>query len=320
MTQKKVVLGRGMAALLGSSMANPLNNSKNPDIVPSLSKMPAAPEVKKTENESQETGTPLLVPVNKIRPNTHQPRRVFKDEEIVELANSIRENGIIQPLVVVASEDGKSFELIAGERRWRAAQKVGLERVPVVIKKVTKKDKLAMAIIENVQRSNLNCVEEALAYFQLLDEFNLTQEEVAKKIGKDRSTIANMLRLLKLPKEVIIMLQKEQLSFGHGKLLAGMENKDHAIEWANKAIEGQFSVRELEKFLKEDSNPTVKPKNEKTKQPVMNEQKYNALKDKLERKTGFHFDVKAKKNGAGDLIIKFNNVEEFNSIYEFLLK
>src|SRR5690554_3495072 len=201
---KTAALGRGMGALLGGN---------------SLNEGPANPI-----GTSTPVGSPAMLNVSQIVPNKDQPRKIFKDKEIAELAASIKENGIIQPLTV--HEEGGKVILIAGERRLRAAKLAGLEQVPVVFKKATKKDVIAMAIIENVQRSDLNCVEEALAYYQLMNEFELTQEEVAKKIGKERSTIANFLRILKLPREVIQYLQREELIFGHAKVLAALKDDE----------------------------------------------------------------------------------------------
>ena len=182
--------------------------------------MPAEKEI-----EIRYENTPLLVDVNSIKTNPNQPRKIFKEKDLEELAESIKENGIIQPLIVAELENGH-YELVAGERRLRAAKKIGLEQVPVVVKKATEREKMIMSIIENVQRSDLNCVEEALAYYQLMNEYKLTQEDVAKKLGKERSTVANFLRVLNLPRPVIDLLQKEILSFGHAKILASVKERD----------------------------------------------------------------------------------------------
>lgn len=233
MQKQKIQLGKGMAALLGGSPA--LGNNTDAPIEP------------KNETRNFET-QPLLVDIEKIIPNKSQPRKIFKEKELIELSDSIKENGIIQPIVVVEKEG--MFEIIAGERRHRASKLAGLNKIPVIIKRATKKDILVMSIIENVQRSDLNCVEEALAYYQLMNEFELTQEEVAKKVGKERSTIANFLRLLKLPKDVIVQLQKEQLSFGHAKVLVSIGDDEHTKRLANEVISKNLSVRELKNLLK----------------------------------------------------------------------
>jgi ParB family chromosome partitioning protein len=296
MQKNKPQLGRGMAALLGS-------NGIYADT--------AAPiEPKK---ELQVETQPMLVDVAKIVANKSQPRKIFKEKDLVELAESIKENGVIQPIIAVEKEG--MFEIVAGERRFRASKMAGLSKIPVIIKRATKKDILVMSIIENVQRSDLNCVEEALAYFQLMNEFELTQEEVAKKIGKERSTVANFLRILKLPKDVIVSLQKELLSFGHAKILVGISDDETVKRLANEVIANGLSVRELEELAKKSKKPTKKAGENK----FIAEQ-YNHLRSKLENKTGFHFNVKGKKNGAGEIVIKFGNEAEFNDIFSYLMK
>jgi len=298
MQKQKIQLGKGMAALLSGTPAKMEENT--------------APIEPVKENKIIET-QPMLVDVDKIVANKAQPRKIFKEKEILELADSIKENGIIQP-IVVAEKDGM-FEIVAGERRYRASKLAGLTKLPVIVKRATKKEILVMSIIENVQRSDLNCVEEALAYFQLMNEFELTQEEVAKKIGKERSTIANFLRILKLPKDVIVQLQKEQLSFGHAKILVGISDDEQVKRLANEVISQNLSVRELEELAKK-----TKKSGKKESENKFIADQYNQLKNKLESKTGYHFDVKPKKNGAGEIIIKFSNEAEFNDIFSYLMK
>ena len=290
---KKLALGKGIASLIQEAPQANLTMEFN------------------TPQENAEV-MPSMVDIEQLYANPNQPRKIFKEKELEELSTSIRENGIIQPLIVTKQEFG--YEVIAGERRLRAAKMAGVERIPVVIKTVTDREKLIMSIIENVQRSDLNCVEEALAYFQLMDDFKLTQEEVAAKLGKERSTIANFLRVLKLPRTVIELLQKEQLTFGHAKLLASVKDRDKAIKLAVLAAEKAITVRELEKIIKtfDEERPIKK---ETTMDP-----RFDQLRQDLEQKTGFHLNINCKKNGAGQLIIKFNNENEFNTIYDFLLR
>lgn len=303
--QKPAQLGKGMAALLGGN-ASPSMPSKAAAPI----EAPAAP-AKPAVIEHQ----PMLVPTELVIPNRAQPRKIFKEKELLELAESIKENGIIVPLIVVDSGDGK-FELVAGERRLRAARLAGLDRVPVSIKRATKKDTTVMSIIENVQRSDLNCVEEGLAYFQLMNEFGLTQEEVAKKIGKERSTIANFLRVLRLPQDVVMLLNKEQLSFGHAKVLVALTEPELIKRLANEAATKQLSVRELEELVKK-SRPT---KLGKEKDSKFIDERYAQLRGRLEKKTGFHFAMKTGKNGSGSVTIKFSNEAEFNDIFSYLMK
>lgn len=304
MQKNKPQLGRGMAALLGNTPAAYADApEKSAPIEPTAPAKPAA------AIDTQ----PLMVDVEKIVANKAQPRKIFKEKELLELSESIKENGVIQPILVV--EKDNMFEIVAGERRYRASRLAGLTKVPVIVKRATKKDVLVMSIIENVQRSDLNCVEEALAYFQLMNEFELTQEEVAKKIGKERSTIANFLRILKLPKDVIVSLQKDMLSFGHAKILVGINDDETVKRLSNEVIAKGLSVRELEELAKKSKKPAKAGKDNK----FIAEQ-YGQLRNKLEQKTGYHFDVKAKKNGAGEITIKFSNEAEFNDIFSYLMK
>lgn len=296
MTNKtKSALGKGMGALLGGN-TSPLMGT--------VAKEKATPSAPK--------GGPILIPTHKIKANKEQPRKIFKDKELLELSASIKENGVIQPITVKEDDDGK-YIIIAGERRFRATKLAGLDQIPAIIKKVTKKETLVMAIIENVQRSDLNCVEEALAYYQLMNEFDLTQEEVAKKVGKERSSVANFLRILKLPREVIQLLNKEELSFGHAKVLAAVKEDEKTKRLARIAVEEKLSVRDLEKLVKAKAPKKV------TANKFFDE-KIDALRQKLEKKTGYHFDLKTKNNGSGTISIKFGNEAEFNDIFEFLLK
>jgi len=267
----------------------------------------------KPKKEMLADGNALMIDIASIRMNSHQPRKIFKEKELEELSESIKENGIIQPLIVIKDEDG--FELIAGERRLRAAKKAGLTQVPAILKRATDREKMVMAIIENVQRSDLNCIEEALAYYQLMEEFKLTQEEVAKKIGKERSTIANFLRVLKLPRVVIELIQKDLLSFGHAKVLAAIQDRDLVINLVSEAAQKQLSVRETEELAKKGKSRS------KTKARLtFLDDKLDQFRQKLEQTTGYHFNLKSKNNGSGAITIKFNNEAEFNDIYEFLLK
>lgn len=305
---KKLALGKGIASLLQESTPQSVvNQTYNNHYAQEAEEKEKVVEVR-VEN------TPLLVDVGSIKTNPNQPRKIFKEKDLEELSESIKENGIIQPLIVAELENGQ-FELVAGERRLRAAKKAGLEQVPVVVKRATDREKMIMSIIENVQRSDLNCVEEALAYYQLMNEYKLTQEDVAKKLGKERSTVANFLRILNLPRPVIDLLQKEMLSFGHAKILASVKEREDAIRLANEAVANNWSVRDLENGIK-----AKKPLKEKAarKNPFFDE-KLDQFRKTLEQKTGYHFGINSGKNGSGQILLKFSNEAEFNDIYEFLL-
>lgn len=305
---KKAVLGKGIASLIQDT-PNEILKANLTEKIKSVAKKEA--KTKKIVKEEL-SESPFLVDISEIKTNPDQPRKIFKEKDLKELSLSIQENGIIQPLILSKAEKG--FDLIAGERRLRAAKLAGVKKVPAVIKKVTEKDKMVISIIENVQRSDLNCVEEALAYYQLMNDFELTQEEVAKKLGKERSTVANFLRVLKLPREVIDHLQKENLSFGHAKVLASVKEREKAIRLANEAIAEELSVRELEKRIKKKNSAKIKPETNEV------DSRIDSLKQKLERRTGYHFDIKSKKPGVGEIVIKFTNEAEFNDIFDYLIK
>ena len=206
------------------------------------------PNEKPGMNRDRHPGIAVL-DIGDIKANEFQPRRDFDQQALEELAQSIRENGLIQPLVVRKSENG--YELIAGERRLRASKIAGLKMVPVVIRKSTDREALELAIVENIQREDLNCVDEALAYFQLMQEFQLSQEELAKRMGKDRATIANALRVLKLSDFILVELKKGSLSRGHAKALLGVEDTADRERLAKEILEKSMSVRQAEKAAQE---------------------------------------------------------------------
>ena len=299
---KKSVLGKGMASLL--------QDTPNELLAKSL--------IVQGEEKPAEKAASLLVAVDCIRANPSQPRKEFRREEIEELAQSIRESGVLVPLIVAESEERGSFDLIAGERRLRAARSIGLKEVPVVVKKATDREKVVISIVENIQRSDLNCIEEALAYSSLMDEFRLTQEEVAKSVGKERSTIANHLRILRLPRAVIEMIQRNDLSFGHAKVLVAVGEPDLCLSIAKEAVERRLSVREVERLVGRGLGRVQKPRGIRQKTPF--EEKLGYYRDRLEQKTGFHCDLTIGKGGGGYVAFKFSSETELNDILEFLME
>jgi len=192
-----------------------------------------------------------MVSLDDIVANTYQPRRDFDDAALEELAQSIRANGIIQPLVVRKRNQGNGWELIAGERRFRAARMAGLKYVPAVIRRSTDRESLELALIENIQRQDLNCIDEALAYQQLAEEFALTQEEIATRVGKDRATISNTVRLLKLPEAIIDDLKRQIMSFGHGKALLGVDDTEARLQIRAQVVSNRLSVRDTEALVEQ---------------------------------------------------------------------
>lgn len=260
-TPQKNVLGKGLASLFPNS-ATPA--TAVPTAAPAAA---SAPSVKTPESaKAQElnpspagmTGRDVymgisMVNIHEIQTNQHQPRKDFDEKAIQELSQSIKISGIIQPLVVRKnSKDG--FELIAGERRLRAAKLAGLKQVPIVIRRSTDREMLELALVENIQREDLNCVDEALAYFQLIEDFSLKQEEVADRVGKDRATVANYLRLLRLPQTILDDLRKQLLTFGHGKALLGLDDHESRMKARAQILENKLSVRDTEALVEAIKN------------------------------------------------------------------
>lgn len=250
-------------------------------------------------------------PIEEIRPNKNQPRKTFTADKLEELAASIREKGIIQPLVV--RKKGDHFELIAGERRWRAAQKAGLREVPVVIQDVSEDTALEMALIENIQREDLNAVEEAEAYHSLMENFSLTQEELARRVGKDRSTVANSLRLLKLPGDLKKDIVEDQLAMGHARAMLSLDTELQIREARDAIIKGNLTVREAEslvKRMKGGRKPAVKS--------VSAEIHAADLVEQLQRR--FMTRIAVRKSGKGGKIeIAYGNQDELERIVEILM-
>lgn len=258
---------------------------------------------------------PLLVKVMQIEPNREQPRKQFQEESLKELAQSIRQYGMIQPIIVQKKDD--YYEIIAGERRWRAAQMAGISEVPVIVKDYNDKDVLEIALIENIQRQDLNPIEEAKAYKHLLDDYSLTQEEVAERVAKSRTAIANSMRLLKLCDKVQEYLIDGLLSGGHARALIPIEQEDKQINAADTVIKKQLSVRETEKLVKE----ILKPKT-KTEKPVENLQAemviYADLEDKLKEVMGTKVKIQRKNNGKGTIEIEYYSIDELERLISLL--
>lgn len=251
----------------------------------------------------------FLCPIEEIKPNREQPRKTFTSEKLDELAASIREKGIIQPIVVVRK--GSHYEIIAGERRWRAAQKAGLHQVPVVIQDVSDDVALEMALIENIQREDLNAVEEAHAYRSLMETIGLSQEEMAKRVGKDRSTVANSLRLLKLPEEVQRDIIAERLTMGHARALLSLEDPELIRKAREEILKKHVTVRGAEALVRRLKNP---PLQKGVKRP---ERELVDLVEQLKRRFQAKVDIKAGSRG-GRIEISYSGREELIRIVELL--
>tara|TARA_A100000164_G_C21899957_1_gene769982 strand:+ start:141 stop:989 length:849 start_codon:yes stop_codon:yes gene_type:complete len=247
--------------------------------------------------------------ISELSPNKYQPRKIFDEENMNELTNSIKERGIIQPIIVRHSNDERSkFEIIAGERRWLAAQKAGLHEVPVVVTEADDLKSLEFAIVENVQRNDLNALEEAQGYQRLINDFSYDQEKVAKFIGKSRSHITNSIRLLSLPSEVLSLIEGKKLSAGHAKILVGLEN---AAFVANKIIEKNLSVRQSEKFVK--IFKLKKQSYKKTKDINL-----QSLEESITNKIGLNVSINNKKNNSGKIIFEYKDIDQLNKIIEII--
>jgi ParB family chromosome partitioning protein len=249
------------------------------------------------------------VSISDLVSNKFQPRKFFDEENLKELTNSIKERGIIQPIIVRKSrEDNSKYEIIAGERRWLAAQKAGLHEVPVVITDVDDLKSLEFAIVENVQRNDLNAIEEARGYQRLIKEFSYDQEKVAQFIGKSRSYIANYLRLLGLPEIVLKLIETKKLSPGHAKILVGLDNAEFV---AKKIVEKNLSVRQAENFVKIF-------KKKKSHLKISKDPNLQALERSVRDKIGLNILIKNKKNNTGSLVLEYKDLDQLNKIIEIL--
>ena len=276
MDKIKKGLGRGLSSLIGETKIEPQKNQ---------------------------------VSISDLVPNKYQPRKIFDEASLEDLTNSIKERGMIQPIIVRNSNDDRSkFEIIAGERRWLAAQRAGLHNVPIVITEADDLKSLEFAIVENVQRHDLNPLEEAQGYKRLIDEFSYDQEKVSKFIGKSRSYITNSLRLLSLPNEVLDYVRDKKISSGHAKILVGLEN---AVFVANKIIEKKLSVRQAETFVKIFKKKKVF--SSKSKDPDVKN-----LEQNISEKTGLNVSIKNDKKNKGTITFSYHDIDQLNKIIEII--
>ena len=253
------------------------------------------------------------IPIDQIIPNRHQPRTIFGESEIQELAQSLKESGMLQPIVVRRIGDG-SFELVAGERRWRAAKIAGLSSIPALIRVSNDEKSLVLALVENIQRQSLNPMEEARAYSRLISEFGLTQDQVALAIGKDRSTVANFIRLVSLPNEIQKLLESQHLTIGHAKVLAGMSTVEDQLALANQIVRDQLSVRQTEELAvglrKREKSKGIGKSTRKPAFPVEEQ-----LRKRLETKVRV-----AKGNRGGKIIVHFFSDQDLDRIAGLILE
>ena len=265
------------------------------------------------KEEKSESGPETLVDINKVEPNREQPRKNFNEDALQELAESIKQYGIIQPLIVQKKDD--YYEIIAGERRWRAAKKAGLKKVPVIIRDLSEQEIMEISLIENIQREDLNPIEEALAYKKLLEDFNLKQDEVAEKVSKSRAAITNSLRLLKLDERVQRMLIEEMITPGHARAILNIEDPEQQYEFAQKIFDEKMSVRDVEKEIKRmnSKKPTKeKPGEEELEKDYVDHMK--TVEEQLKQKTGTKVLITPKTQQSGKIEIDYFSNEEFEKI------
>lgn len=312
-SKNKKRLGRGLDSLFGGAEIKV--EAISPLSTQSAQNQTNVNKVK--DDGSQNTENRIWnIAIDKLKPGQFQPRKNFDKETLSELANSIKENGIIQPISVRKEKSG-GYEILAGERRWRAAQMAGLHEVPAIIKTITDREALQVALIENIQREDLDPIEEAESYQRLIEEFSLSQQEAADKVGKERSTVANAIRLLSLPFEIRDMLTKKQISVGHAKVIMSLTDRLKQIELSNKIIEKGMSVRSLELEIK---GPT---KNNKSSEAdgVLNmdlaEKLALDLADQLQKIMGTKVQINYK-SGKGNVQVFFYSDDQLTQIYEKL--
>lgn len=258
------------------------------------------------------------IDIDLIEPNSEQPRTIFQDARLEELAQSIRVNGIVQPIVV--RRHNSRFQIVAGERRWRSAQRAGLKKIPAIIKTVEDDKLLEIALIENIQREELNAIEEARAYRKLIDSVGLTQELVAERVGKNRTTITTFLRLLKLPEDIIKLIETDKISAGHGRALLMAENESAQKDFAKKIMEMSLSVREAEKAIKRAKNSGGEKLRPKPAKPQL-DANLKAAETKLRRHLGTQVHILPDGNGTGGkLAIEYYSESDLDRIYNLLIK
>ncbi|MBO5488327.1 MAG: ParB/RepB/Spo0J family partition protein, partial [Eubacterium sp.] len=250
--------------------------------------------------------------INDVEPNKNQPRRTFNEDSLLELSDSIKQHGIVQPIVVTKQSD--YYEIIAGERRWRAAKMAGLKEVPVVIKDYSPQEIMEVALIENIQREDLNPVEEAKAYQNLIEEYNLKQDQVAEKVSKSRTAITNSLRLLKLDEKVQEMLMNESISSGHARALLGLKDNEKQYTVAMQIFDEKLSVRETEKLIKSMNAPA---KQKPAKKELKNDFVYRDIENQLKEKIGTKVRINRKDEQKGKIEIEYYSPEELEKILAY---
>ena len=304
MAVKRNGLGKGLDSLIpdrSDKMSKKISNAEGKT------------EVVNAKDEKVGQSGEVLVKINQVEPNRDQPRKEFDEDALLELADSIKQFGILQPLLVQKKKD--YYEIIAGERRWRAAKLAGIKEVPVVIKTYTDQEILEISLIENIQRENLNPIEEAMAYKRLLEEFKLKQDEVAERVSKSRTAVTNSMRLLKLSKRVQQMIVDDMITTGHARALLAIDDEEQQYTIANKIFDEKLSVRETEKLVKTLKNPKKEQKVEKVEHTFI----YDNLEEKMKDIIGTKVNVSPKSNGKGKIEIEYYSEEELERIFDLIM-
>lgn len=304
MAIKRNGLGKGLDSLIPNKSEKTTSKVEKP-----ADKVEVEPKKDEIVNESGE----ILVKINRVEPNRDQPRKDFDEDALLELADSIKQFGILQPLLVQKKKD--YYEIIAGERRWRAAKLAGIKEVPIVIKKYTDQEIVEISLIENIQRENLNPIEEAMAYRRLLDEFSLKQDEVAERVSKSRTAVTNSMRLLKLSKRVQQMIVDDMITTGHARALLAIDDEEQQYIMAGKIFDEKLSVRETEKMVKALKNPKKTEKPEKAANTFI----YDNLEERMKNIIGTKVNVNQKANGKGKIEIEYYSEEELERIFDLIM-
>lgn len=299
MAVKKKGLGKGLDSLIPDN-----RGSKSTTETEILSK---------NESESDENSKEQTLKINMVEPNREQPRKKFEEDGLLELADSIKQYGILQPLLVKRKKD--YYEIIAGERRWRAAKIAGLKEVPVIIKEYSDQEIVEIGLIENIQRENLNPIEEAMAFKRLLEEFNLRQDEVAERVSKSRTAVTNSMRLLKLNEKVQQMIIDDMISMGHARALLAVDSKEQQYILANKIFDDKLSVRETEKLIKDIKNPKKPKKKKETENPFI----YKDIEEKMKEVMGTKVNISSKGNGKGRIEIEYYSDKELERMFDMIM-
>ena len=285
-------------------------------IADTVSTKPAAKVEEKKKPTSEHAADAIMMDIAKVEPNREQPRKKFDEDALLELAESIKQFGVLQPLLVQERDD--YYEIIAGERRWRAAKMAGVKKVPVIIKKLTEQEIMEISLIENIQREDLNPIEEALAYKRLLSEFNLKQDEVAERVSKSRTAVTNAMRLLKLNDKVQQMVIEEMLTTGHARALLGIEDQEKQYTIAQKIFDEKLSVRDTEKLVKSLQNEKKKQTDVRIKLDPKLEAIYHDLEEQMKVILGTKVSINHKDDKKGKLEIEYYSQDELDRIIDLL--